>query len=155
MSRLIYSLLMIGLFLAACEEDKSVVNRFDGDMVISSGYICGWCAGADSLFLENGTYSYIAYGQCSPEAIVDKSGQVTQAQWEELLQGFDFDDFASIEINTCNVCVDGCDYWVEIKHGEEIYKISFGHSPQDSAAIAPILPFIEKLDELKAELTAE
>ncbi|MFC0876719.1 hypothetical protein ACE01N_08990 [Saccharicrinis sp. FJH2] len=45
---------------------------------------------------------------------------------------------------------DGCDRWIEVKMDNKSHYIRFGY--RAPAAIAPILPLIHRLSEIKASL---
>jgi len=153
MKRVIAILAGMCLLFSACDETIPENGETSG-LKISSGSICGWCAGGDSLVLTQGKYDFVAFNPCSEWVyIIRKSGALTSKQWSDLLSEFNYEEFSAVDINTCNVCADGCDNWIEIELNEQKHRISFGQSHTDSVAIMSILPFIGKLNELKDELT--
>jgi hypothetical protein len=72
---------------------------------------------------------------------------VEKSEWDKLTGIIDFDEFNNIHLNTCNVCADGCDKWITIRNGSYSHTIRFGY--QDSAAVQPIKPLVDKLDSLR------
>ncbi len=155
MMRNLYFLFTFCLFCAvSCNNDDDTLELADAaELEITSGFICGWCAGADSIVIVRDKYAYVKFDPCSDEAFHPREfGDVTADQWNELIQLLDFDTFKSIDRNTCNICVDGCDYWVKVRQGDEIHKVTFGQSKADTIALEPIMPFIEELHLLKALL---
>lgn len=156
MKKLFYFLSFMILF-TACHKDDDAFDFSKKELEITSGYVCGWCAGADSIVMVNDVYKYNAFNPCAGEAInnQEKTGTVQAEQWNELVQLLDFDDFLAIDINTCHVCADGCDYWVRIRQGNETHEIRYGSLQDDSLTLAPVWPFLEKLDSLKNVLISE
>ena len=153
MGRFILFSIFIMAFFFACKEDDEFESL---NVEISSGFICGWCEGADSIIMNENEYVYVEFNPCSYEAFHPKKyGNIDAGEWNEMLRLLDFDTFRSIDLNQCNVCFDGCDYWVKVKQGAEIHRITFGRSKEDSLTLKPVLPFIEKLDKLKTKLIEE
>ncbi len=76
-----------------------------------------------------------------------KISHMEKSEWDKLTGIIDFEEFNNIHLNTCNVCVDGCDKW--ITHQERIlfHKIRFGY--QDSAALQPVKLLVHKLDSIR------
>ena len=70
-------------------------------------------------------------------------------EWFELNRQLNLIEFAKIDLNSCNVCVDGCDSWVSIRNGSFYHKIRFGY--QDSIAIQKIRPFIDLVDSIRCD----
>lgn len=142
------SVLMVFVF-SACRKEKPIVF-YNGDLEITSGFVCGWCSGADSITFINHDFEYQSFNPCTQEPKeAKKTGTVSEEQWSELAQLLDFDDFSAIDLNTCHVCADGCDNWVRIRQENEEHMIRYGNNHSDSLKIRPVLPFLEKLDSLK------
>ncbi len=76
-----------------------------------------------------------------------------KSEWDKLTGMIDFDEFNNIHLNTCNVCVDGCDKWITLRNGSYSHTIRFGY--QDSAAIQSIKPLVDKLDSIRKAFRAE
>ncbi len=156
MRNLLYLILLI-FFISACEKEKDeklVVPDFSGkDTVITAGYICGWCSGADSLVMAEGAYFYTTYKPCGEDkSSVLKSGSLSNTDWQGLIQLLDYETFSEIDINTCHLCADGCDKWVRIRQGDESHFIRYWDYEEDLATVEPVRSFLDKLDELKAKL---
>ncbi len=148
---LIFSLVII-ISISACTKDDELSSL---ELEITSGFICGWCVGGDSIIINQNEYVYVKFIPCPNEDHLNKNGSIDAVDWNELVRNLDFDTFKSIDLNQCNVCVDGCDNWVKVRQGDEVHQIRFGHSPSDSLLLESIMPFIEKLDELKVDLIEE
>ncbi len=136
---------LVGL-LKSCETDKPIENIY-GNYVVSMGTSCGWCVGADSLSVTANLTHYEYNFPCNDnDYAFDTLTNIVE--WNELMSEFDMKKFQSININTCNVCADGCDTWVSVQNDTVTHRISFGS--ENSAEIANIKPFIDKLNSIRS-----
>ena len=145
-------LLTIGLLLflfTSCNENRNELDLKTGKVEISMCSICGWCAGGDSLLITQERTYYELNKQCG-EITKNREIATTKKDWDELIDLLDKDEFQKININTCNVCVDGCDTWITLNDGGNSHTIRFGYN--DSLVIAEIQPFVNKLKEIKAKI---
>lgn len=67
--------------------------------------------------------------------------------WNSLVYLLDLDKFKAVDLNSCFACVDGIDYIVTIKKGKYFHEIRYAY--YDLAALRPIQPFLNKLEEIK------
>lgn len=138
----LFILIFLSILIVSYEAEENP------KMVITIGTTCGWCAGTDSLVITKNKTTYTL------AAICNKSGKTISKStpdsiWQNLNSLYEQSKFKTININTCNVCVDGCDTWIRVQNGDFIHKIRFGSS-QD-IVLASISEFVEKLDYLKNE----
>ncbi|MFB6317141.1 hypothetical protein [Saccharicrinis sp. FJH54] len=153
----IYGLLLLCLAsLMACEKSSEgeycYIDPNQYDIVIKTGTFCGWCAGADSLLITSEIINYGWKDPCDNNDIF-KSFTTDSADFEELINLLNYDEFKLLDLNSCNVCADGCDTWIEILMDNKSHYIRFGY--RDTTAIAPILPLVNKLSEIKASLHSQ
>jgi len=134
--------ILLCLFGTACEDDDSV------EVVIKTGRECGWCGGNDSLVITKFASSYKFRSPCDQPPDKDKNGKTNRAEWNELLAALKWDDFKNVNVNTCALCVDGCDTWIYIENNQETHQIRF---TDGSPEIEPIRTFVEKLKALHEE----
>jgi len=134
-------------FIACSEEYETDKDSFKYYSVVL-GHVCGWCAGADSLWVTAEALTYTKIMYCEDSTAIQKK-PYSLNELNQLLELLDIDDFMDISINTCNVCVDGCDTWITVQKGTLHHTIRFGY--RDSAVIRPILPFVEALHDIQAE----
>ena len=143
-------LLAFGFMPGACTENK--VNEFEldpSDLVIKAGTICGWCAQNDTLIISGQSFRYVNYVQCSTtNPSVRKSGRLETTETEALLKELNFQEFKKLDLNTCNVCVDGCDDWITITQGSEKHSIRFG---RNDSKLQSIRTFVDQLNVLKSK----
>ena len=149
-------ILLAPIILFACTDEK---NEEQADVypnnavVITSGYICGWCSDTDSLVITDDAFQYVAFNVCnSDEHIAEQKGVTARADWNALLQLLDFSDFKAIELNSCDIAFDGCDYWVQVRYHGKTHRIRYGSSGEDQSKLEPILPFLSKLAEIKESI---
>ena len=137
-------LLFISLFTMACQDhqDENIVLK---GLIIKTGQTCGWCAGSDSLTLTETKEYYEFIAACGGQ---NKSLQENTdlEKWNDLLQDFDLETFTNVNVNTCNICVDGCDTWISVQKDDMIHEIRFG---DNSPEIEPIRAFVDKLRTLR------
>lgn len=116
-------------------------------VVIKTGTVCGWCSQNDTLTISDTRVKYVDYKNCSTtNPTVSKSGQLTTAELNELLGKLDFDELKKLELNSCNVCADGCDDWISYKSGSQTHTIRFS---RNDPKLAPIKDFVDQLNAIK------
>ncbi|RED99404.1 hypothetical protein [Marinoscillum furvescens] len=138
--------------LAACQETNN--RQLSDGFQVRIGQICGWCAGEHELALSAETYSYTYDHACDDELDVPEQFFDTPDQdWHELTRHYHKQDFAKETIATCNVCADGCDYWVIVSDGEFSHEIRFGNPKEVKTRSVRI--FSKKLVTLLKEAQEE
>ncbi len=140
------------MLLFSCAYDTIDKNSSSG-IVIKTGTVCGWCSRNDTLTIHGNSVRYVNYINCStvnPE--IQKSGQITTDDLENLLSKLDFEKLKDVELNTCNVCADGCDSWLFVDNGTESHYIRFGGS---EAELQPVQAFFYQLNLIKAQYSGE
>ena len=76
-----------------------------------------------------------------------KVSHMEKSEWDKITGMIEFNEFNSIRLNTCNVCVDGCDKWITIRNGSYSHTIRFGY--QDSIVLQPVRSLADKLDSIR------
>jgi hypothetical protein len=125
------------LIFAACNEDDD-----DNEFIIKTGMECGWCGGMDSLVVIRSATHYIFDNPCDNSKDKDIHEKTAPQEWDELLSTLNWNEFVKVNVNTCAVCVDGCDTWIWIQNNETVHQIRF---TETSPEIEPIRDFIETL----------
>ena len=96
------------------------------EFILRAGFACGWGSGADSLTITHQTISYQYFiPRISQKPQFSKSRAITAKEWEMITESFNFDQFILLKYNTCNICFDGCDEWIDIQKNKVEYKITF------------------------------
>lgn len=142
----VFKFILLILFLiqiTSCE-----VETEKSEMVITIGTVCGWCAGSDSLVITKQKKAFTLAAICDRK---EKriSNLTPKTEWEELLALYNQQKFEAINVNTCNVCADGCDTWIRVENGDFNHEIRFGYG--DSTILVPIKEFVEKLENIKSK----
>jgi hypothetical protein len=141
------------LVFVSCQKDnKSLMlkdaSSDDSLTTITYGTVCGWCSGIDSLTITSDNLCYVSKRPCdSPAKVENKT--ISEQEKEDLLSSLDLNDFSQIQLNTCYVCVDGCDTWISVKTNNYYHKIRYGY--EDSTAIQSIKNFLDNLNILRAK----
>jgi hypothetical protein len=130
------------LLISSCTKEK----RTDGndDIAITMGTMCGWCAGDDSLLITKYKTHFRFINPCDSKGYI-KDTLTDLKEWNTLIGKLDLDKFQKININTCNICVDGCDTWISINNNTISHTIRFGNI---DSALVTIKPFVDKLDSI-------
>ncbi len=140
------------LSLNSCQKNQASKEQSlknNTQWTFSSGTICGWCAANDTLEISTSHSTLVARRDCQ-STVVDTMAKTQQQQYQNLLSHLHEQQFKAINLNTCNVCADGCDFWVTIQNGLSSHTIRFG--PQDSAQVATVLPLLNELKKIQADL---
>jgi hypothetical protein len=142
-------IILASVVFSAC--DKFI----DNDIQIVSGTVCGWCAGADSLVITDETTWFRIFNPCTLEVDHEYDQQIAtdKENWNELIEALDWSEFKKIDLNTCAVCVDGCDTYIRIKYKGEAHYIRYAGFNEEE--LEPVKDFIEKLDEIRNSLREE
>lgn len=124
----------------------------DANFVIKTGTECGWCSQNDTLTISDTRVKYVDYKKCSTtNPTVSKSGELTTAELNELLGKLDFDELKKLDLNSCNVCADGCDDWISYKSGSQTHTIRFS---RNDPKLAPIKAFVDQLNVIKSRYSS-
>lgn len=146
MSKVLFPIVLTFVVLSCAESKEFQLEK--SDLVIKAGTVCGWCAKNDTLIISGKTYKYVNYIQCSTtNPAVKKTGEIETSELEALTAKIDFAEFKKLELNSCNVCVDGCDDWITIKSGSETHTIRFS---RDEPKLQPVKAFVDELNALKS-----
>lgn len=137
----------IVILALACRDEQLVTEKIHSDLLIKTGTICGWCSLNDTMIIQGNSVRYVNYTQCNNTLpAVEKNGQITSAEMKALLSLLDFEEFNKLELNTCNVCFDGCDDWIYFKNGNNTHYIRF---TRDDPKLQSIKAFVDALNAIK------
>jgi len=140
----------IFLFLVffACTYDT--IERAEGSgIIIKTGTVCGWCTVNDTLTITGENVRYVNYTNCSTtQPTITKTAQISSADLNALLAKLNIDELKKLDLNSCNVCVDGCDDWISFDNGTDSHYIRFGSS---DPKLQPIKEFVDGLKALKVQ----
>jgi len=133
----------------ACIYDSVDDKSNDSDMIIKTGTICGWCSVNDTLTITRNSVRYVNYANCSTnKPSVEKIGEMNTAELDALLAKLDFAELKKLDLNSCNVCFDGCDDWIYFSNGTENHYIRF---TRNDSKLQPIQAFVDQLNAIKAQ----
>jgi len=133
----------------SCTYDSLDDRNNNSDVTIKTGTVCGWCTLNDTLTITRNSVRYVNYANCSTnKPSIEKRGQITKIELDALLAKLDFTELKKLDLNTCNVCADGCDDWISFKKGTETHYIRF---TRNDPKLQAIQTFIEQLYAIKSE----
>jgi hypothetical protein len=139
---LLTSMLLL-LWAISCDKDKETSG-----LTIVGGSVCGWCAGKDSVILSEYDIQYRNMKSCDRHAY-SKITDMDKAEWDKITRMINYEKFSDIHLNSCNICVDGCDNWITIRNESYSHTIRYGYG--DSAVLQAIRPLIEKIDSIRQD----
>ena len=138
---------LCAILINACNQDGENPANNSG-LVIQAGYICGWGSGTDSIQITKTAVRYVYYiPRKSQQPQIVKTRTVSESEWTEIINSINLEEFTKLNYNTCNVCFDGCDEWIQIHNDQTDHKITFGKGLKIDA----INQLQEKLSRLRAE----
>jgi hypothetical protein len=145
-----YSISFIFLILICFScTDKTFDDNSNSDIVIKTGTVCGWCTLNDTLTIRGNNLRYVNYANCSTaKATVEKSGKLTSSELDTLLKLLDFDELKKLDLNSCNVCVDGCDDWISYESISQSQYIRFS---VNDPKLKNIQSFVDELYRIKSK----
>lgn len=147
MKKLCMSLLLFSALTSCSYHDTNERLQFNG-LIIRTGTMCGWCAGMDSLTISADHTAYVSNMPCD-QPTRTKQLDTQPEKWNELIRSLDWDKFNEVHVNTCAICVDGCDVWITVENDDIYHRIRFTES---SPEIAPIKDFIDKVNAYRAQV---
>lgn len=96
---------------------------------------------------------YVNYADCSNfSPTVSKTGTLIGTELDALLASLNFSEFEKLDLNSCNICFDGCDDWIQVIDGVESHYIRYGGSETE---LQPIKVFVNQLNSIKAKYASE
>jgi hypothetical protein len=114
------------MYLAGCENQSDTIKD-ESSLKIRAGFMCGWGAGEDSLYISNRVIRYVySVPSQSQSPKINITRATTDTEWTNILNSLDLEEFLKLNYNTCNICVDGCDEWIKIQDGQISHQIRFG-----------------------------
>lgn len=136
-------------FTLSCTYDSLEDKSNDSDLIIKTGTVCGWCTVNDTLSISGNTVRYVNYANCTTnKPSVEKAGLINTVDLDELLAKLDFAELKKLDLNSCNVCFDGCDDWIFFSNGAENHYIRF---TRNDPKLQPILAFVDELNAIKIQ----
>jgi len=130
------------LLFSACEKEEL---KAKDNFIIEFGSVCGWCAGEEKITVTESKVEYFREIPCGENAgKTELSRSFSSEDLNDLLGSFEYEHFLSLNYNTCNVCVDGCDEFIVITKDGETHEIRYNPGIE----IEGIEGFQEKLEEL-------
>lgn len=142
------SIVVLILICFSC-TDKTFDENSNSDIVIKTGTICGWCTVNDTLTIVGNDVRYVNYANCSNTGpSVKKSGKLTSTELNALINLLDFEELKKIDLNSCNVCFDGCDDWISYKSSSQSHYIRFS---VNDPKLKNIQAFVDELNRVKSK----
>lgn len=153
MAKKLFLFASIIILLFSCTYDTLEDKNSNSALVIKAGKVCGWCTVNDTLTISGNMVRYVNYANCSTGIpSISKTGILNDAELEALLASLNFLELQKIDLNSCNVCADGCDDWIQVTNGTESHYIRYGGSETE---LQPIKAFIDQISLIKAKYTSE
>ena len=137
------------LIVNSCQSDQLTEKNLHPNLIIKTGTVCGWCTVNDTLTIHGNAVRYVNYTKCdNSKPVVEKTGQLPASELEVLINKLDIGELKKIELNSCNVCADGCDDWIFFDNGSQSHYIRFG---KGDPKLQSIQLFIDQLNAIKIQ----
>jgi len=78
-------------------------------------------------------------------------GELNETELDALLAKLDFAELKKLDLNSCNVCFDGCDDWIYFSNGTENHYIRFS---RNDPKLQMIQTFVDQLNAIKTQYIA-
>lgn len=139
------------LVLNGCND--AVENENNNSFTIEAGTICGWCTLNDTLEIYGNSFRYVDYANCqNTEPTTHTTGKLSSAEIDNLLRKLDVNEFFLIDINSCNVCADGCDDWISYTKDGVSHLIRFSRGDKQ---LGKIQDFVDELFFIKSSYSGK
>lgn len=144
-------LLMALCVVFSCKEDPEE-KEYGQTFILRTGTVCGWCSQNDTLEIKGNAVRYVNYAQCqNSNPSEEKSGKILNSEIDNLLKKLDAEEFKKLDLNSCNICVDGCDDWIYFENDAMSHYIRFS---RNDSKLEPIQSFINELFVLKSKYSS-
>ncbi len=136
--------ILVLLIFGACESNEIPEQE---NIKIEFGSECGWCAGQEFIAVTNLRIEYTRNIPCGEgKGTRKKEKEISSKEWNEIQSSFDYSTFKTLDYNSCNVCVDGCDEIIKITKNDSIYKIRYS-SPNEVEETKDLRQILNKIME--------
>lgn len=123
----VFFIFAISIFLG-CDKYEVIEND---NFTIEFGSECGWCAGLEHITLTATKIKYLRNIPCGEnKGITQKSREISEEEWNEIISSFDYALFKTLEYNDCNVCADGCDEIIRITENKNAHDLRYSVSEE-------------------------
>jgi len=134
--------------IISCRNEHLPENKPYANLIIKTGTICGWCAQNDTLTITGNSVRYVNYAHCSNLPTVEKNGELLVSDLDALVSRLNFSELKKLDLNSCNLCIDGCDDWISYVNGSQSHYIRFS---KDDPKLQAIQAFVDQLNVLKKQ----
>lgn len=141
------------VWLFSCEKQTKTIDDSDklSNYQIHFGSFGGLCGYSDSLTVSSTLDLYFAQRNICSEIDIEKNEAISNDQLSALISSVDLDQFDDLDFNSCDRCLDGLDTYINIVSPEYRHRIQYGSGDN----ISSIIPFIDKLNELRDDYREE
>lgn len=146
--RIVFAVSLI-LIAFSCHNEQLAEKDLNSKLIIKTGTVCGWCPVNDTLTIYGNAVRYVNYTKCdNSNPVVEKTGQLPTSELEALINKLDIGELKKIDLNSCNVCADGCDDWILFDNGSQSHYIRFG---KGDPKLQSVQLFIDQLNAIKIQ----
>ena len=143
--------IIIGSLLISCSKKEENPSVNSASLKFTMGVHCGWGLRFDSLTVDaNQAHLVQDFWDASSNTriAVDSKQSISSTEVDALESALDWNHFSSLNYNSGNLPVDGCDIWLTIENGSLKHQIVF-----DKADTIPQLRILtDQLDSIWSRL---
>lgn len=135
------TILLVSLILlvSSCSKDENT----EKDLTFHINEYCGMCGEIYDVTISKKETVYIYKNDCDEREYTNKV-ETSKENWEKLTELFSMTAFKEVDLQTCGVCVDGCD--VELKVENKSTEHSIKYNSLEDEKLADIKDFLQELE---------
>lgn len=135
--------------LLSCRKD-STPYALPPDLLISTGYECGWCSFNDSLVISLQGLTYSASGGGCDNYHNDTLiyDFITKEELTSLMMKLDLKKYFACTLDQCGICGDGCDHWIDLTANGQLHHIRYTDFSYDDS-LQWLSPFVNQLNDIR------
>tara|TARA_R110002050_G_scaffold917_4_gene6589 strand:+ start:14023 stop:14514 length:492 start_codon:yes stop_codon:yes gene_type:complete len=141
------SFLVFASFLVTCTKKEETPDSNPPNLKFTMGAQCGWGLRFDSLTVD----AYQAHlvqdfwsATTNANIVVNSKRTISTTEFNNLESALDWNYFKSLNYNSGNLPVDGCDIWLTIENGGLRHQIRFSMAD----TIPRLRPLTDQLDSI-------
>ncbi len=149
-------IIAVGIIIGLCACSKDVKTAILNDEGLQSfeihfGSFGGLCGYSDSLSVFSTLDLYYEQKSICTDQDLEKTDTASRDQMNAIISAVDLDQFATLNLNSCDRCVDGLDTYINIETDDYQHRIQYGAGDD----ISSISDLVTQLNDLRDDYKEE
>lgn len=141
-------IILTAIFCYSCSTDSDnpdemIVNEID----IYFGSFGGLCGYSDSLSIFSNLDTHFELEDFCTDTDFETEKSLSQSEYDDLINSFSLTDFESLNLNSCDRCVDGIDNFLHIVSSDFRHRIVYANEDNINI-IQDLITELESIREL-------